>query len=175
MTLLKLLLIYLFSFQLSISFACDCKSIEDLKKTQKESYNTSQLIFIGELVDSNKNNSYQFKVIEILKGNVNDSIIFGQYQSSCSDIPNRIGEIWLVYTNPNKDGIIDIDMCGLSRSFDQPFLKNKEASIYPPPNFTDSDATMALINYYIKRSIYTDKALNVLKNEIAQLRKWRDK
>ena len=156
------------------SNACDCARINDLDAFQRESYSTSELIFIGELTESNEDGSYEFRIIELFKGDVPDSVVAGEYRTSCSAFPDTGEHFWLVYANPNANGVIDINSCGLSRSFEFPFLMNEQASVPPPPERQSNDPTLSLIEHFKHMSTYKAKALVVLRTEIEQLRKWRD-
>ncbi|MEQ9465761.1 MAG: hypothetical protein RLN88_00030 [Ekhidna sp.] len=156
------------------SNACDCARIKDLEAFQRESYLTSELIFIGELAKSNDDGSYEFRIIELFKGDVPDSIVAGEYQTICSAFPDTGEHFWLVYSNPNAKGIIDINSCGLSRSFEFPFLMNEQATVPPPPERQSNDPTLALVEHFKLMSEYKSRALAVLEHEIEQLRKWRE-
>ena len=60
------------------SFACECPEYE-LKELDNESYKWSDLVLVGEVVKTGTN--YQIKVIEILKGKVEEQIINGTINS----------------------------------------------------------------------------------------------
>lgn|SRR5690554_452956 len=165
--------IFLF-FQIHTAVACDCSRIEDLIETQKESHSYYELIFIGELIKSNEDGSYEFKIIEFFKGKQPDSTVMGKYQTSCSAFPDMTERIWLVYANPDENGIIDINSCGLSRSFEAPFLMNEKATVPPPPEWNNDDLTLSMVKHYQLMTKYKVKALIILRDEIEQLRKWRN-
>jgi len=124
-----LILIFGLGFLLHMDlFACKCKQIK------RESYVSvglkySDIIFLGELIDSASTGSYSFKILELFKGNYKNKIIKGLATNSCSLRPTDKG-LWLIYANFQKDSLIDIGMCGPSVS-----LKNPDG-LYAPPSLT---------------------------------------
>ncbi|MFT7034879.1 MAG: hypothetical protein ACJA2S_003398 [Cyclobacteriaceae bacterium] len=79
-----------------------------------------------------------------------------------------MGETWIVYASPSKNGTIGMGLCGLSRSFERPFYPSKYSHKPPARNAESIDV---LINNSIEKTI----ALNELRKEIQQLRKLRGK
>jgi len=168
-----IIIIFLF-FQIQSAIGCDCVRIKDLATYQKESFLYSELIFIGELLKTNDDGSYEFQIIELFKGEHPDTNVRGKYHSSCSVIPEMTNEIWIVYADLGENGIVDIHDCGLSRSFEFPFLWHKQASVPPPSDLNNHDLTLSMIKQFQLMTKYKDKALEVLRKEIEQLRKWRN-
>ncbi len=164
-----LILAFLILVQLN-SFACDCKSIENLKEIQELSYQENELIFIGEAIGSNDDGTFQLRLIELLKGTLEDSVISGITKSSCSLHPN-MHEIWLVYVNKNEDGTIEIYDCGLSRNFNSPYFISKNHDIPIPPHPNIRNDTDKLINHELLNLEIQKQLLEILKNEIIALRK----
>ena len=109
------------------SFACDCSFINDLKKSQEQSLEFFELVFIAEVVsvdtknDSNHyNDEYQVVVKETFKGDIKvNQILNGKVSSSCSVLPEK--GLWLIYTMVDANGIIEFSSCGISRSFTKPY------------------------------------------------------
>jgi hypothetical protein len=164
-----LIIAFLVLLQLN-SKACDCKSIENLKEIQELSYQENELIFIGEAIESNDDGTFQLRLIELLKGTLEDSVISGIAKSSCSLHPN-IHEIWLVYVNKNKDGTIEIYDCGLSRNFKRPYFFSKNHGIPVPPHPNIQEDVDKLIDHEQRNLEIQKQALEILKNEIIALRK----
>ena len=155
--------------------ACDCYDVKNLQKTQKEQFEMSSLIFVGAVEQLNDDGTYCFKVIELLKGQLSDSLIHGKPLGYCYQTPRKWEYMWLIYANPNSDGTITIDECSLSRSFFFPYLSNEQAKVSPPaPLYTTSDKTMTMLESEANALEYKKRALDVLRAEIEQLRKWRD-
>lgn len=118
--------------------ACKCDPIK------RESYvavglKYSDIIFLGELIDSTSDNHYfSFKILEIFKGSYKNKIIKGCATNSCSLYPTDKG-LWLIYANFQKDSLIDIGLCGPSVALINPGL------YCPPPKyFGDKSETKQL-------------------------------
>lgn len=154
--------------------ACDCKT-SSLKKLQDLSYDESPLIFVGDVLTSNqKTGTYKIKVVEIFKGQTKTTIIEGKSLTSCSGFPDR-GR-WIIYTETYKDGVIDFNSCGLSRSFENPqFIMVTEYKVPPPPSKeyeTESKYSIqANIDFERAMLKLKEKALTDLEIEIEDLRK----
>lgn len=187
---MRILFTILLAFTFTVSIGCDCGTIKDLRKAQDKAFLDYELIFVGQFIQSTEDGHYQLKIIELFKGDTTKtgSVIRGKEMNSCSISPNFSERTWLVYSRPNDDGLIDISSCGLSRSFEFPFLANENASIPPPPPIVadphiidDTDKTESieadvteLLDFEMQLTEYKEKALVVLKDEIAQLRKKRN-
>jgi hypothetical protein len=160
------------TIQLTPSFGYDCLRIRNLKKAQKESFLENDLIFIGEATVVNSDGSYQLKIIEILKGNLNDSVVVGGVDKFFALSPFEIGETWLVYTIKNHDGSITIPDCGLSRSTRFPFYFGSPYSPPPPPPL---EYSLPIFELEIVRYGRLRKALKELQREVELIRKWEKK
>ncbi|MEP1183125.1 hypothetical protein [Ekhidna sp.] len=151
--------------------------ISDLQTEQKESYDEHNLIFIGYAIsDINEGGYYTMKIIEVLKGDYRDSTIVGQYLNSCSQVPRKRDGTWLVYTNiSKKNKTIDIGDCGISRSFNFPFLLSDNPKVSVPPPVKDIDYETSPADWYLEMAIkeaeYKQRALVVLREEINQIRR----
>lgn len=164
-------LLLFFSFVTTTTlFASDCLRIRNLKKAQKEEFLFNDLIFIGETISINSDGSYKLKVIEILKGSLDDSTVVGGIQDNyMAIIPFEIGETWLVYTVKNQDGTITIPDCGLSRSTRFPFYFGSPHAPPPPPPL---DHALPIFKTEILWLKYQKRALKELQREVERLRKW---
>ena len=113
------------------SYGCDCKDFSSIDSLRNVSYAYSDFVFYGELIDFDTVNfTYRFKIHEMFKGNVCDSIIEGRYYDSCSKFP-RDKCNWIIYANLKENGLIDISQCLLSRSEIYPICIG--CYIIPPP------------------------------------------
>lgn len=121
----KTRLILLFCLILSIeAFGCECKDFGSLDSLRQLSLEISDVVFYGELIDYDTIDlTYKFKIHEIFKGNIQDSLIIGKYHDSCSKFPKDKGK-WIVYADLRKTGFIDISQCLISRSEKNPICLN---------------------------------------------------
>lgn len=120
-----------FTFQ---SFSCDCDTLFWMERHKEEvtkQMESSDLIFLGELVSSSRE-KYEFKVLEVFKGNVKrNDIIEGGYYDSCSGRPhNRFTGKWIIYSQysseESKEETIDYSVCGSTRSLEHLIHLTKE-------------------------------------------------
>ena len=118
-------------------YSCDCKGLGSLDSLRIISYNLSDIVFLGELVDFDTTDfSYTFKIIELFKGEPKTKLIKGKYFNSCSQFPTEKCN-WIIYANLHDTNVIDIDGCLASRSELRPFCIN----CYDPPPPERSNAT----------------------------------
>lgn len=115
-------------FAVQPAFACDCSPIYLSRwkaERVREYVNNSELVFIGEAF-TGENAKYGIKVLDVFKGDITPgTVLYGVSQSSCSQ---SAGEgIWIVYTSVLPDGLIDLELCSLTRSITDPYL------FTPPP------------------------------------------
>jgi len=166
-----------FIFILSImpvisSITCICPPIEKLEITQIKEYNSSEVVIIGN-VNFVSENSKEFKlsVVEVFKGDLKENdIIKGVNFLSCEPTVNTIGK-WLLY-GKLQSGILEINSCGLSRSFDNP-MQNRHFQFIQPPPATYGDSLIIVDDkeiYELEKEI-EKKAFDELKHEIHLLRK----
>lgn len=159
------------SLSLTSSFASDCLKVKNLKKAQRESFVENDLIFLGKVASLNSDGSYQFEIIEVLKGTLDDStVVGGNFLNFYQQGPKEIEEIWLVYTSKGEDGSITIPDCGLSRSNRYPFYFGSPHLPPPPPPLKYSLPIFELEIIWLKRQ---KRALRELQHEIELLRKWK--
>ena len=171
---MKLILTSFLVFITHIAHTCDCKMIQNLRETQIDSYKTNELIFLAKVVESTDDGSYKLKIIELFKGTHTGSFIEGKVESSCSLYPHEEDGPLLIYTNPKADGTIDISSCGLSRSFKYPYTSVKGMPPLPPREGYNDKSIGPLENK--QKELDAQKAsLSLLKTEILQLRRWRDR
>ena len=145
--------------------ACNCSIPKSLKAVQDYEFENSECIFIGEVlkIDSEKN-TFEIRVVESFNGDEIGKIYSGIYDNQCGPIIDGKGK-WLIYAN-SYENKIEINTCGLSRSFE-----------YPESNIT---ATSEFLKIYEKEykqekrdSDLKFRAQLDLKNEIINLRKRR--
>lgn len=121
---LVILSIIILNSNVTESLACKCKTIKSYDELINISYNSSNLVFLGELIklDTLKD-EYSFLVLELFKGdNKTDTIIY-KPQTSCSLYISEKGR-WIIYGNIINDNYIDISQCGASRSERKPTCFN---------------------------------------------------
>ena len=119
-----LLILFLTLLIPKVSFACECLP-SSLVSAQKIEFENSDCILIGEVLEIDpKNDTFKVKVIESFNGDENDIVYNGIYNRFCAPIINKKGK-WLIYGNINDDGLLEINACGLTRSF-----KNPEDNIF---------------------------------------------
>ncbi len=128
----KLLIISIF---LTIqTYGCHCKDLGPIDSLRLISYNLSDCVFLGELIEFDTiNNTYSFRIIETFKGEHKESIIKGKYFDSCSKFPRDKGR-WIVYAD-YREGLIDISQCLASRSELNPICIN--CYELPPPYYSE--------------------------------------
>jgi len=177
-SLMKHFLTFILLFIGTSILACDCKTIRDLKAKQEREYKSSELIFIGIAIESDIEGKHFVEIIELLKGAYTKKTIEVNSNAYCIVVPRVDNDFYLIYSTKNKDGTITIDACGLTRSLESPYLLNEGSDVFPPPpqltKFMD-DSTMATIEYEKIRMKHREKALDVLAEEIKELRRKRDK
>lgn len=89
------------------SFACECPEY-DLKDLDIESYKWSDLVIIGNVIKTGMN--YQIEVTEVLKGNLEDEVIYGTTITedglfdSCSFFPRQKGKYLFYLKTTEKKG-----------------------------------------------------------------------
>ncbi len=152
--------------------ACDCHTIRDLQKSQKSEFEVNSLIFIGQVVELNSDNTYKMRIIELLKGTVQDSTIVGE-PGYCSIGPLKTGETWLVYTGTQGNKPIVIHECGLSRSYSFPYYFGSKFIPGPPRQDKSDNLGLVRLDEKIEHLESHILALKELREEIEQLRSWR--
>ena len=101
-------------------FACSCPVYKNLQIFQFAEFDQSECVFIGEVLEFNlEEKSYRIKVLDSFKGTENGLIYEGIYDEQCGPIINELGK-WIFYGRTDSNGILKINECGLTRSFDNP-------------------------------------------------------
>jgi len=102
------------------SFACTCGRPISIEAIQIGEFEDSECVFIGEVLEVNrKEKSFKIKVIESFKGSDEETIYAGTYDEQCGPIINEKGK-WLIYGDLNDENVIEVNICGLTRSFTNP-------------------------------------------------------
>lgn len=167
----KVYILFLFLFlKFPNAIACECGPVGDLKSEQLKNYTDSKLVFIGKVTSFDNYGNYEFKIIELLKGNLKDSHVTGGIKNNCSLTPKNLKGVWLVYANIDDSGIIDMVRCDLSRSFDSPYIWFKDFKQPIPDNKNSSS-----ISKEQQKANKTRKknARSILKEEIQEIRKMK--
>ena len=101
-------------------FACSCPVYKNLEIFQLGEFEQSECIFVGEVLEFNpEKKSYRIKVMESFKGTENELIFEGTYDQQCGPIINGLGK-WIFYGNTDSNGVLKVNECGLTRSFENP-------------------------------------------------------
>lgn len=148
------------------SFACICK-FKKLSEMQKLEFENSAYIFIGEVLEIGASHKmFKIKVIESFKGGAIGTVYNGSNNKFCGPIINEKGK-WLIYGNFNVENLLEINTCGLTRSFEHP-EKNISATRLPipPPSTKKSESQVEKRKRQRKLKAKFD-----LDKEIADLRK----
>ncbi len=151
------------------TLTCSCNYIKKLEEFRTEIFERSNLIFVGETVESNEDGTYKLRLVELFKGSVKDSIIVGNARSYCSLFPQH-GEIWLIYIDQYENEHIDIQDCGLSRRFDFPYFFSMEYEFPVPPHPRILNDVDKLIQHEKRNLESHNVALKLLEEEIILLR-----
>jgi len=148
--------------------ACTCSIPKSLKAIQDYEFENSECIFIGEILKiDTENNTFEIKVIESFNGDENGKIYNGIYDIFCGPIIDKIGK-WLIYANYNSDNIIEINECGITRSFLTP---EHNLSATRPPKPLPQNKKETKLQAEKKIAEWKLRAKYDLENEIADLRK----
>lgn len=161
-----LIAFFLFCLISNQSIACDCRDSKDVKEIQNREFTNSKYIFIGEIskIDTKKH-TFEVKVIESFKGVKNGKVYRGVYNKLCGPIIDEVGK-WLIYGTSYSDNAIKVNVCGLTRSFENP---EHIFSATQPPKPLPSKASKSQIE---KETIaWKERAKADLAKEIAVLRK----
>jgi hypothetical protein len=150
------------------AIGCNCKDLGRLDSLRVIGYNISDIVFLGELIDIDTNErTYSFRIIEIFKGENNDTIIKGKYFDSCSKIPKDKCK-WIVYAD-FRENLIDISSCLATRSEENPICTF--CYKFPPPGTPDNPKS----DIENEKKILNERALSDWKKEIILLREWKKK
>jgi len=131
--LIACLFILMASILSHVAIACICLGQEWNVGLVQKNILHSDLVFVGEVVETEENR-YSFKVVEAFKGAVQGDTVHGAATGSCSMVP-YIDGLWVIYSSADKNGLIDLDICSLSRSL---------TTFSPVPPYPDSAITESL-------------------------------
>ncbi len=110
------------------TFGCIC-GLETIQTVRQKSINSNELIFIGQVVNSDTiNGLFTLKIIKVFKGKLADKVEASAAVdsvgtiSSCSFSPSpHWGDTFIIYANPVKGtNRIYIDDCSATRSISNP-------------------------------------------------------
>ena len=153
------------------SFACTC-AIKKLSEWQKYELENSECIFIGEVIEVNESDlTYKIKVTESLDGGDKVGTLYtGKNWKYCSPYISEIGK-WIIYGHM-EDGFLRLNMCGISRSFENPIVN----PIPPSPELYEKNMTEKERKKVFDKMRAENKkiALSDLDLELKSLRKRRD-
>ena len=122
---------FLALFSLDSAFACKCKEIKSLQESREKSFEYSEIVFLGQLIEFDRENgTYKFEIIELYKGKAKSDTISGKVFSSCSMLPMDLSK-WIVYANYEEGLTIDISTCLATRSETNPICLG--CYEFPPP------------------------------------------
>jgi len=148
-------------------FCCDCKDLGPLDSLRSISYNNSDLVFLGELIEFDTINlTYTFEIIELFKGETKKELIKGKYFDSCSKFPKEKCE-WIVYAKIKDNNIIDISGCLASRSKLRPVCIN---CYNPPPPLRPNASEIEIEQSKELERIFWERAKNDWIDEVELLR-----
>ncbi|MBS9462507.1 hypothetical protein KIM67_08800 [Flagellimonas sp. 389] len=149
------------------SFACICK-FKKLPELQKLEFENSESIFIGEVVEIDTlYRTFKIKVLESFSVDVIGTVYNGSNDKFCGPTVNEKGK-WLIYGNFNAENLLEINTCGLTRSFEHPEnnISVTRLPIPPPSNTKESESQVEKRKKERKLRTKSD-----LEKEIALLRK----
>lgn len=91
---IRLLFLILSSLIWIQSHGCDCKG-KTLREYQKTEFNNAKMVFIADVLSSDKENgTYKLRIVEVFKGQLKDSVVSGEYRTSCSGFAE--GGRWII-------------------------------------------------------------------------------
>ncbi|MFI8380594.1 hypothetical protein [Leeuwenhoekiella sp. NPDC079379] len=151
--------------------ACTC-AIKKLSEWQKLEIENSECIFIGEVIEVNEFDlTYKVKVTESLDGGDKIGTVYtGKNWKYCSPYISETGK-WIIYGHM-EDGFLQLNMCGISRSFENPIVN----PIPPSPELYEENM-MEKEREKILEKMRADNmkiAQSDLQSELNALRKIRD-
>jgi hypothetical protein len=118
------LLLFFFIIAFKI-MACECSGTPSIQKLDSVSYNWSDVVILGKIVQINSTN-YQIEIIETFKGKTSTKRIIGiysgdsDYMNNCAFCPSVKGE-YLLYLKENKNGNTTyyyVNQCLANRTLD---------------------------------------------------------
>ncbi|RPD46265.1 hypothetical protein DNI29_14785 [Hymenobacter sediminis] len=125
-----LFIIILCVFRCSAISACECQLLRGEKWSYahvEEQLRKNQHVFIGQVL-SHTNHSFQVKVLDVFKGQIDQQVLVGTYNGYSSCATSVREGLWIFYTTLAPDGSLPaIDACSFSGSLTHP-----ELSLVPP-------------------------------------------
>lgn len=110
--------------------ACSCAIPKSLNAIQDYEFENSECIFIGEVIEIDASHeNFKTKVVESFSGDKIGTVYNGIYDKFCGPIIDEKGK-WLIYGNFNSENLLEINTCGLTRSFENP---ENNISVTKPP------------------------------------------
>ena len=156
------LILFLIFLIPNLSNACECGIPKSLKSVQNREFENSNCILIGEVLEiDSENDTFKVKVIESFNGDEIGKTYSGIYNRYCEPIIDKKGK-WLIYGNINELGLLEISLCGLTRSFKNP-EKNFQVFVLGNDLSTDQETEK-------EKSERVKKAKSDLNREIEILR-----
>lgn len=151
--------------------ACRCPK-EERDSTVHKAILNSDLIFTGELISCEYDEpwvkAYQFKIIELFKGECRRDTMNGCITGMCSVIPREPG-LWIVYASLINDSTIEINNCSPTISLTRTNIIIPSPSIFPEFEDQTSDSLKVKI-YNLERKI---DGLNDWLSDLEKLRKYK--
>lgn len=145
--------------------------MEKLEIAQSKEYNSSEVVFIGNIISVSEDlKYYNLTIVEVFKGNLTENdTIKGINYLSCEPIISQNGN-WLLYGRFNS-GLLNVNTCGLSRDINAP-MRNRYFTIIPlpPENYSDTIKIDSRNNFIKNEEQNNEKAMDQLKLEISKLR-----
>lgn len=122
---IKSLLFIFFIYSGQILMACDC-----IEFTREYEEDNSNVIFLGKIIEINSE-YYKIELLESFKNRMSSRDSVYRIEINSCSISTTVDEIWLIYGQV-KDGKLDVNPCGYSKSLTF-FNQGKSSKIVPPP------------------------------------------
>ncbi len=156
---MKNFLILAFALKASLVFGFDCE-----KLSKDELYNQAHLIFLGNVIYVSDTLA-SVKVVELFKGNANDTII---WLISQGELTPSVNSTWLIYGyRSSTENAFYIGECSASKSFNAPFSIH-DVTLSPPP--TPGMMAMNSEGRILHQQMLFDRALGEFYFDVASLR-----
>jgi hypothetical protein len=136
----RILFSLLFAINCGLAYSTNCFPGKSIGEARKESFENSDVVFLGVLTHYDENNIATIKVSEVYKGTV-DTIAFVEF-AIYDEFSSKEGiyHLWLIYGNRNNDNdIIFVKVCSLSR-----FVGRFSLLPPPPPTRLQKNRNMPL-------------------------------
>ncbi len=149
---MKQTLTILFTLITTYVFACECSPSPQLTESQKKEFKQSDYVLVGEVLSiSDDHTHFIIKLKEVFKGNlVVGQVLQFDNNYFCEPYVRQTGD-WLVYGKV-EDGQFTMNLCGLSRSLDNPEENRYFNGIGIPPPPPPGSAGLAEVETEESRS-----------------------